>query len=186
MSEHPGVVLRQPAPRGCLNLRADPRSIETVPGILPPVAPCTWRRAGDTAVYWLGPDEWLLLVPAGTEGAAERRLRDALEGSFSVVDTTGAHCMVNLSGPSLGQVMQKSSPYDFHPRNFPAGRCVQTTFAKASALVAANPDGSFDLVFRRSYANYVQRWIADAAAEYGFRQPAASPDSSRRSGRTPA
>ena len=23
-------------------------------------------------------------------------------------------------------------------------------------------------MFRRSYANYVRRWIADAAAEYGF------------------
>ena len=41
-------------------------------------------------------------------------------------------------------------------------------FAKASALVAANPDGSFDLVIRGSYADYLARWITDAAEEYGY------------------
>ena len=181
MSERPGVVLRHVPPRGCLNLRGDPRhpgfvdAIAAATGVSPPLEPCTWRRAEDTAAYWLGPDEWLLVVPSGAEGAMERRLRDTLEGSFSVVDTTGAQRIVNLSGPGTGSVMQKSSPYDFHPRNFPAGRCVQTTFAKASALVAGNADGSFDLVVRRSYANYVHRWIAEAAAEYGFTDESRGP-----------
>ena len=41
-------------------------------------------------------------------------------------------------------------------------------FSRAGALVAANPDGSFDLVFHRSYADYLARWIADAAEEYGY------------------
>ena len=54
------------------------------------------------------------------------------------------------------------------PRYFSPGRCAQTVFAKAGALVAAKADGSFDLVFRRSYADYLARWIAEAAAEYGY------------------
>ena len=65
-------------------------------------------------------------------------------------------------------MLQKSSPYDFHPRNFPPGRCVQTVFAQASALVIAAEDGRFDLVFRRSYADYLTHWITDAAEEYGL------------------
>lgn len=174
MSDRPGVVLRREPVRGCLNLRGNPRdagfrnAVAAVTGVELPVESCTWGRAGDAAVYWLGPDEWLLVLPAGREAGMERRLRDALAGSFSVVDTSGTHCFLKLSGPAKGYVLQKSSPYDFHPRNFPAGRCVQTVFAKASALVAANPDGSFDLVVRRSYADYVRDWIADAAEEYGF------------------
>ena len=82
---------------------------------------------------------------------------------------TGAQVQVELSGPDVGKVLQKSSPYDFHPRNFPPGRCAQTVFAKATALVAAREDGAFDIAFRRSYADYLKCWIADAAAEYGYR-----------------
>ena len=167
MSEDPGVVLRVPSPRGCLNLRGDPGEV-AFRGVELPVEPCTWHHAGETAVYWLGPDEWLIVVPAGTEADLERGLRDTLAGSFSIVDTSGANCFLNLSGPAAGRVLQKSSPYDFHPRNFPAGRCVQTVFAKASALVAGQADGSFDLVVRRSYADYVRLWIEDAAEEYGL------------------
>lgn len=165
MSDDPGVVLRVPSPRGCLNLRGALREV-AVRGVELPVEPCTWRHAGDTAVYWLGPDEWLIAVPAGTEADLEQGLRDTLAGSFSIVDTSGANCFLNLSGPDAGRLLQKSSPYDFHPRNFPAGRCVQTVFAKASALVAARADGSFDVVVRRSYADYVRLWIEDAAEEY--------------------
>ena len=174
MSEGPGVVLRTLSVQGSLNLRGDPRdagfrnAVATATGVELPVAPRTRRGVGDTAVYWLGPDEWLIVVPAGREAGLEQGLRDTAAGSFSIVDTSGANCFLNLSGPAVGYVLQKSSPYDFHPRNFPAGRCVQTVFAKASALVAANGDGSFDLVVRRSYIDYVRLWIEDAAEEYGF------------------
>ena len=95
-------------------------------------------------------------------------MREAVSGPLSVVDVSGGFIHVNLAGEDAGKVLQKSSPYDFHPRNFPPGRCVQTIFAKAGALVGANADGSFDLVFRRSYADYLARWITDAAAEYGY------------------
>lgn len=180
MSENPGVVLRVPSPRGCLNLRGNPEdagfrdAVADATGVELPVEPRTWHRAGDTGAYWLGPDEWLLVVSDGTEAGLEHVLRDKLDGSFSIVDTSGANCFLNLSGPAAGLVLQKSSPYDFHPRNFPAGRCVQTVFAKASALVAANGDGSFDLVVRRSYIDYVRLWIEDAAKEYGFAEETTS------------
>ena len=135
-------------------------------GISPPAEPCTWHEAGDRRVYWLGPDEWLLTAEPGTE--LEAPLRTALFGSCSIVDVSGAQIAVNLSGEQADKVLQKSSPYDFHPRNFPPGRCVQTNFAKAAALVAASADASFDIVFRRSYADYLRGWIADAGREYGF------------------
>lgn len=169
-----GVVLGEGPPRGCLNLRGDPDrpgfldAVADVLGARPPVQPCTWHQAGDTAAYWLGPDDWMVSVLPGTETVLERSLRDRLEGSFSIVDTTGNQVWMHLAGPSALQVLGKSSPYDFHPRNFTPGRCVQTTFAKASALVAAHADGSVDLAVRRSFADYLDRWIADAAEEYGF------------------
>ncbi len=61
----------------------------------------------------------------------------------------------------------KSSVYDFHPDNFQPGKCVQTTFAKAGALVSKKSDGSFDLVIRRSFTDYIAEWLLDAGKEYG-------------------
>ena len=174
MSEAPGVEFRDLGSRGCLNLRGDAEdtgfrdAVATTVGVDLPIKPCSWRHAGDARAYWLGPDEWLLTVPEGEQSKLEQRLRDAVPGRLSVADVSGGLVHVNLSGEDAGRVLQKSSPYDFHPRNFPPGRCVQTVFAKASALVAANADGSFDLVIRRSYADYLARWIAEAAAEYGY------------------
>ena len=175
MPDAPGVVLTEYAYQGCLNLRGDSTdagfrdAVARVVGMALPLQPGTWHGGGAASAFWLGPDEWLLIVPGGSEVEVEQRLRDGLRGRFSVVDVGGGHVRGKLSGPGAGGVLRKSSPYDFHPRNFSAGRCTQTVFAKATALVAANGDGSFDLVFRRSYADYLRRWIADAASEYGYR-----------------
>ena len=174
MAEAPGVELRSLGAQGCLNLQGncgDPAfrsAAGAAAGVDLPERPCTWQHSGDIRCYWLGPDEWLLVVPLGGQAELERRLREALSGSFSVTDLSGGLVHCNLAGAHAGEVLQKSSPYDFHPRNFPPGRCVQTVFAKAGALVAARADGSFDLAVRRSYADYLSRWIADAAAEYGY------------------
>ena len=61
----------------------------------------------------------------------------------------------------------KASPYDFDGREFGPGRCVQTVFAKTTALIACRENSSFDLTIRRSYAGYFERWTADAS---GFGQ----------------
>lgn len=175
MSEPPGVVCRECPDRAFVNVRGDSgdprfrRAVAQVAGVDLPREPGTWNHADSSRAYWLGPDEWLLVVEGDDGLDVERRLRDALDDRFSVADVTGAQIQLELSGPAAGKVLQKSSPYDFHPRNFPPGRCAQTVFAKATALVAAREEDAFDFIFRRSYADYLMRWLADAAAEYGYR-----------------
>jgi len=169
MSDGAGVELREAAPCRWWNLRADHddagfrQGVAGSVGLELPVEPCTWRGTDDARAYWLGPDEWLLMF----DDDLESRLGELRIG-HSVVDVSGGHVLFSLRGPDAGKVMQKSSPYDFHPRNFRPGRCVQTVFAKTNALVAANRNGSLDLVIRRSYADYARQWIADAGAEYGL------------------
>lgn len=169
-----GVVLREEPLRGHLNLRGDPddevfrKSVEEVLKVRLPVEPGCWVPAIDVSVYWLGPNEWLVIVPAGTEADVENQLRQTLHGHFSIVDVSGGQTLINLSGDDVVSVLKKSSVYDFHASHFGQGRCVQTTFAKATALVGKKKDGSFDLVIRRSFTDYLFRWIEDAAREYGL------------------
>lgn len=170
-----GIVIREAALKGHLNLRGDPENkqflegVEAVLGVKLPTEPGHYEANGDTSIYWLGPTEWLVIVPGGTEADTEARLRRTLQGHFSVVDVSGGQTLINLSGDGVETVLKKSSVYDFHLRNFSPGRCVQTTMAKATALVSKRADGSLDLVVRRSFADYLAAWLLDAGREFGSR-----------------
>ena len=168
------IVIREQSHMGHLNLCGNPedemfrRGVAEVLGVDLPVEPGSCNGSDESRLYWLGPNEWLAIVAGGTEAEVEARLRQTLRGHFSVVDVSGGQTLVNLSGEAAAMVLKKSSVYDFHSSQFAQGRCVQTTFAKASALISKSADGSFDLVIRRSFSDYLFRWIADAASEYGI------------------
>ena len=170
-----GLLIREAGLRGYLNLRGDPdnqlflKYVQEVLGVRLPIKPGTYVSNTDTSIYWLGPSEWLVLVAGGAEVKKESRLRQALRGHFSIVDVSGGLTLINLRGEGADVVLKKSSVYDFHPRHFCTGRCVQTTLAKATALVSKREDGSFDMVIRRSFADYLAKWLLDAAREFGCR-----------------
>ncbi len=121
------------------------------------------------SIYWLGPSEWLLVSPYSRKDELKQALDKHLSGHVAVVDVSGGQTMLNLQGEHVHEVLMKSSVYDFHPDNFQPGKCVQTTFAKAGALVSKKNDGSFDLIIRRSFADYIAEWLIDASKEYGCR-----------------
>ena len=169
-----GLRVRERPDKGHLALRgnADDRAftegVERALSLALPTAPCTFVADAATAAYWLGPGEWLLLIESHTQTAAlESGLREAVQAHFSAVDVSGGQTLINLSGPAVAEVMKKSCVYDFSAANFPAGRCVQTVFAKAGALVAKTADGSLDVIIRRSFADYLAEWLLDAGREYG-------------------
>lgn len=168
-----GVVIQEEGLRGHLNLRGDPEDeifrtcVAEELGLRLPVIPGTCVGNDQACVYWLGPNEWLVIVKAGVEAGLQRRLRQSLSGHFSIVDVSGGQTLLKLSGAAVENVLKKSCVYDFHPSRFAAGSCVQTTFAKATALVSKTADNSFELIIRRSFADYIFRWIVDAADEYG-------------------
>lgn len=164
-----GVVLARLPDCGLLNLRLPPgaqptSAVADAVGLALPKAPCTYAAGADVAAYWLAPNEWLVAVAAGAEGELENRLRSALRGG-AVVDVSAAYVCYSLRGSAAGELLMKACPYDFDRRAFGPGRCVQTVFAKTTALVARGEDASFDLAVRRSYADYFERWTADALAE---------------------
>ena len=144
-------------------------AVEDALGLALPRHPCTFNTQGSTSLYWLGPGEWLATVTQGTQSDVIDAVTNSYPSDASVVDVSGGQTVVNLSGSAVPMLLQKSSGYDFHNQNFGQGRCVQTTFAKASALFSRCEDGSVDLIIRRSFADYIALWLLDAATEYGCR-----------------
>jgi sarcosine oxidase subunit gamma len=171
-----GVVMTEDKFRGHLNLRGNPQdtaftsAVESVLGVALPTTANTSARNGDTVVYWLCPNEWLLIVANGTQGQVEADLRAAMDGQhIAITDISSAQTLVNLSGSGLAELLQKSSVYDCHESNFPVGKVVQTTFAKTGTAMCKREDGSMDLVIRRSFSDYFFLWLKDASEEYGLR-----------------
>ena len=99
-----GITLREKKLRGHLTLRGDAhdpafaKGIQDALGMDLPVA-LTLVANGETSLQWMGPDEWLLIVPQGEEFATEQRLREALAGQhIQIVNVSGGQTLVELSG----------------------------------------------------------------------------------------
>ncbi|MCY1175648.1 sarcosine oxidase subunit gamma family protein [Pseudomonas alkylphenolica] len=169
-----GVTLREHKFLGHLTLRGDGRDPAFAGGVFKalglelPVA-LTVVANGEMSLQWLGPDEWLLIVPGGQELAVEQKLRDALDGQhIQVVNVSGGQTLLELSGPNVREVLMKSTSYDVHPNNFPVGKAVGTVFAKSQLVIRRTGEETWELLIRRSFSDYWWLWLQDAAAEYGL------------------
>ncbi|MCY1276782.1 sarcosine oxidase, gamma subunit family [compost metagenome] len=171
-----GIVLREKKLLGHLTLRGDASDpafaggVHKALGLELPVA-LTLVAKGETSLQWMAPDEWLLIVPSGEELAIEQKLRKTLgeELHYSVVNVSGGQTVLELSGPSVREMLMKSTSYDVHPSNFPVGKAVGTIFAKASCVIRHTGEDSWELIVRRSFADYFWLWLQDASAEYGLK-----------------
>ncbi|MDW5376365.1 sarcosine oxidase subunit gamma family protein [Halomonas sp. HP20-15] len=170
----PGVTLRERAFLGHLILRGGAivldEAVREVLGLGLPARPgaLTVDDRGERSIQWLSPDEWLVIVPDGEAFSLEKRLRDALgDAHFAIVDASGGQTVIELSGPCAREALMKSTPYDVHPQHFPVGKGVTTVFAKATVILRRPFDDRWELVVRRSFADYCYRWLLDAAEEYG-------------------
>jgi len=154
-----------------LNLRGNPQdaaftaAVAAVTGLaLPPQANTANLGAGRT-VLWLGPDEWMLQCEAGQAAALEKSLRDALaDQHFSVVEVGHGFTTLSAQGPGAAALLSRGCPLDFHHSAFQAGQMAQTHIARANAIVLCRQTGSdYTLTVRRSFADYLFRWLSAAA-----------------------
>ena len=174
-----GVTLAEKTMPAAVNLRGDagdPAFVEAVRaalGAAPPTEPNTVALGDDLALLWLGPDEWLAVRHAATPGAEAElaaKLRGALTGSHAAVTEVGESlCCIAVAGPRARDLIAKGCPLDLHPRAFGGtGHCAQSHLAKAAITLHQTGDTpAFDLYTRRSFADYLWRWLEDAAREYG-------------------
>jgi len=127
-------------------------------------------------IRWMAPDEWLLSCPVEKLYWLENALRAKLSGaSFALINVTGGYSIITLGGLALPLLLKKSTHYDVHPVNFPVGKSVNTTFAKAQAVLSRTSESQVELIVRRSFADYLWLWITDASREYGLRILADAP-----------
>jgi sarcosine oxidase subunit gamma len=159
---------------GYLNLRA--RNNNTgflsatlkVLGCEPPTSANTVIESGDYRIYWLGPDEWLVVTPAARQDQVKANLLTALDGVFcSVVDNSSGLTTLHISGDNAAALLATDCPFDLHPAEFSPGQCAQTRLAKAGMTISPLAEGAgFEIIIRRSFADYLLLWLQDAAIAF--------------------
>ena len=167
-----GLVFGEVAHLGKLNLRGQKdlaKAVKVITGCAFPPKANRFQSAGDRHVVWLGPDEYLLLCEAGKEQELQDSLNSMIPSPhFAITDVSDSLCALSLRGPAVRAVLAKGCGLDLHPKKFTAGQSAQSLLALSAVTLMAVADDAFILICRTSFAPYVQRWLADAALEYGY------------------
>jgi sarcosine oxidase, subunit gamma len=131
-----------------------------------PVAPCTFAVSGPLTVLWLSPDEWMLICPRSELQKRLGGLKQSLEGiRHQAVDNSGGYTQLVLQGKNASDVLSHVTVYDLG--SLAAGHVVGTTFGKSSIYLRRQGD-AYVVMLRRSFADYIWRYLARAAEPYGL------------------
>jgi sarcosine oxidase subunit gamma len=117
--------------------------------------------AGERAVWWL--------IQSTQDMAAEleRALREALDGQHcAVVDVSSGYTLIDISGTHVREVLASGCPLDLHRRAFADGQCASSHFFKTGITLCRDGDDRFQLIVRRSFAEYCCLMLLDAAQPY--------------------
>lgn len=175
-AENAGVVLSDLPFRHQVALRGDRgdpafvRAVEQAVGVAPPTEPDTVVGPADLdagpRVLWLGPDEWLV---AGADNPASALASATANLHAAVVDVSDGRIVIGIAGPNARDLLAKGCPLDLHPAVFPPGRCAQTLIAHAHVILhQTDAAPRYEIYVHRSFADYLWRWLEDAAREYGL------------------
>lgn len=175
-ADNPGIAMTIRSDLGSVNLRGNAdnpafvAAAEKALGQELPVKANTISSGGHD-IFWLGPDEWLILATETEIDSLATTLEEALDGIHAAVNLiAGGQIVLTLSGNDVRGLLSKGCTIDFHPRRFRDGMCVQSGLAKASVMIGKpGKDDEFIVIVRRSFSDYLLRWLTDAAAEYGIR-----------------
>jgi sarcosine oxidase subunit gamma len=159
---------------GHLNLRGRPdgdfmRACENALGQPLPLKPNTFT-SGEARIYWLGPDEWLVIGNTAHVDELAVALESALAGLLAAVNKlSGGQIALHVAGSGCRRLFAKGCTLDFHPSVFAKGCSAQSGLARANVLFGCIDESEFELVVRRSFADYLLRWLSLAGEDHGIR-----------------
>jgi sarcosine oxidase subunit gamma len=155
-----------------IDLRLDPAGpaaadVGSHLGIDLPTTPCSWVETDRLQVIGLGPDEWLVTSPIHPAQELEAGLREAVSGRGAVVDVSAQRTTLWLTGENARDVLAAGCAIDLHPRVFRTGAAAQTLLGLTSVVLLALDDtGTSYIHVRSSFAQYLAKFLLDAAIEH--------------------
>lgn len=136
-------------------------------GVALPAVACRAATLGERAALWLGPDEWLLLLPQGDAAGFPAALAVAAgPAAYSLVDVSHRQSGLLLGGGEAANVLNVGCALDFDLEAFPVGMCTRTLLGKADITLWRTGAHQFHIEAWRSFLPYVWGFLEEAAREF--------------------
>ncbi len=160
------ATIREVGPIGMILLRAK----ADVPGLAEAIAAASGcavpekRRIvlnGDRAAGWMGPDEYLLILPYAEAASAVKVIGEKLAGQHHLAaDVSDLRVVFAIEGAKAADVLRKLTPADLGA--LAPGELRRSRIAQVPAAFWPEGEG-FRLIAFRSVAGYVQGLLTHAA-----------------------
>ena len=155
------------SPRGMLMLRGEHSARETFSdklGVGLPTEPNTVSESADTCALWLGPDQWLVMVPDMSEGVLKSSLAKSVTGLHAAVTIVSDHFSVfNLFGPEAAEILVQGCGLDIDPSRFGYGQCGRCAFARTTGILRPlSAEDTYEVIVESSYQHYLDGWFKQA------------------------
>jgi len=172
--QQPGVRVRERRGLEIVQVAAyadTAKSVATVIAELTGLTPATENSRAvvrdDTAILWMGPHRWWVVLPDGRDlcTALTRRLDDAA----AVTSQGHGRVALRLAGSRVRDLLAGGSAVDFHPDQFIVGWCRPTQLAGMGVTLHCMDDTpTVDLYVPRSYAVSFWEWLMEAGLAAGL------------------
>ncbi|MBX9454590.1 MAG: sarcosine oxidase subunit gamma [Rhizobium sp.] len=158
-----------PAPNAArASLRAHPDALAALSsalGVALPTRPKTSATGAGIIAMWLGPDEWFLIGPEGTDFVALA----ATSGVFhSAVDVSHRNIGILVEGPGARVTVNSACPHELTEASFPVGACTRTVFGKMEVVLYRESEDTWRVECWRSFADYCFGMLAEGAHDAAF------------------
>ena len=161
------VTIKRPTPCGMLMLKGDRTAQDRFSEVLGMDIPRISNTATvhDTySVLWLGPAEWLLIVPESDEARIASELAYDTANDWSVaINVSDHYSIITIQRSETTEVLAQACGIDIHPQEFSIGQCCRCAFARTTAIVRPlDSQGTYELILESSYVEYAEHWLSRA------------------------
>lgn len=148
-----GATISLALPMSRYSLRArQGQALETLLGVKVP------KKIGDTAggIACLGPDEWLMRAPAGTD------IRSGQGLPIAITDIGERSVCLIVEGPNAAWLLSTGCPLDLD--HFAVGRATRTIYESVEIILIRQSDDCFHVEVWRSFAPWLWTALTTAAS----------------------
>lgn len=167
----PGLSAAAVVDQGLLLLQGDPGDPalhEALGALRAPALPPPQMasRAGDQALLWIAPKQWLLQLPAQQAGQVRAALGASLGAALAAVTDVGdAYFCFDIGGERAPDVLMTGCRLDLHPAAFAAHRVARTALADVPAVLwKREAPLPLRCLVDRSCAAHLWNWLAQCPA----------------------
>ena len=169
------LVIKEIKPTMKLIIRGKTKDFITAIGknfnMVLPTEANTSTAAEKLTVFWLSPDEWMLISnKTVNEDNNTYQVEDELIKNISkvklgaVTDVSDQFVMLNIKGNKVFDLFATGSPFNFNEFKNKKGSVVQTILSHIDVIIHLTEINNVNLLVRRSFSEHLHSWLNDSAS----------------------